>query len=117
MNKKMNLPQLQKVMMQFERESEMMDLKEEAISDTIDDVIGGDDEEEESEVIVQQVLDELGISLDHELSDITPGLEKPHIQQSQAQKKAVASGGGGAAGSDTDDLQARLDQLRRGDDD
>ena len=33
------------------------------------------------------------------------------------QKKAVASGGGGAAGSDTDDLQARLDQLRRGDDD
>ena len=46
MNKKMNLPQLQKVMMQFERESEMMDLKEEAISDTIDDVIGGDDEEE-----------------------------------------------------------------------
>ena len=33
------------------------------------------------------------------------------------QKKAVASGGGGAAGGDTDDLQARLDQLRRGDDD
>ena len=37
MNKKMNLPQLQKVMMQFERESEIMDLKEETISDTIDD--------------------------------------------------------------------------------
>ena len=32
-------------------------------------------------MIVSQVLDELGISLDHELSDITPGLEKPHIQQ------------------------------------
>ena len=46
MNKKMNLPQLQKIMMQFERESEIMDLKEETISDTIDDVIGGDDEEE-----------------------------------------------------------------------
>ena len=46
MNKKMNLPQLQKVMMQFERESEIMDLKEETISDTIDDVIGDDGEEE-----------------------------------------------------------------------
>ena len=46
MNKKMNLPQLQKIMMQFERESEIMDLKEETISDTIDDVIGEDDEEE-----------------------------------------------------------------------
>ena len=88
-----------------------MDLKEETISDTIDDVIGEEDEDEETDVIVNQVLDELGISLDHELGDITPGLEKPHIASSNAPKKAVAAGG------DTDDLQARLDNLRRGDDD
>ena len=30
-------------------------------------------------MIVSQVLDELGISLDHELSEITPGLDKPHV--------------------------------------
>lgn len=111
MNTKLNLPQLQKIMMEFERESEIMDLKEETISDTIDDAIGEDDEDEESEVIVNQVLDELGISLDHELSEVVPGLEKPHITQ-VGKKQAVA-----AAGADTDDLQARLDQLRRGDDD
>lgn len=111
MNSKLNLPQLQKIMMEFERESEIMDLKEETISDTIDDAIGEDDEDEESEVIVNQVLDELGISLDHELSEVVPGLEKPHITQ-VGKKQAVA-----AAGADTDDLQARLDQLRRGDDD
>ena len=35
-------------------------------------------------MIVSQVLDELGISLDHELADITPGLEKPVIQTKQA---------------------------------
>ena len=89
---------------------------------------------QETEIIVSQVLDELGISLDHELSDITPGLDKPHVAQSSApvshtlcicghcdrdililQKKAVAAAG--PAGSNTDDLQARLDQLRRGDDD
>ena len=35
-------------------------------------------------MIVNQVLDELGISLDHELGDITPGLEKPHIASSNA---------------------------------
>ena len=46
MNKRLNLPQLQKIMMQFERESEIMDMKEETISDTIDDVIGEGDEEE-----------------------------------------------------------------------
>lgn len=111
MNRQLNLPQLQKIMMEFERESEIMDLKEETISDTIDDAIGEDDEDEESEVIVNQVLDELGISLDHELSEVTPGLDKPHITQ-VGKKQAVA-----AAGADTDDLQARLDQLRRGDDD
>ena len=46
MNSKLNLPQLQKIMMEFERESEIMDLKEETISDTIDDAIGEDDEDE-----------------------------------------------------------------------
>ena len=46
MNSRLKLPQLQKIMMEFERESEIMDLKEETISDTIDDAIGGDDEEE-----------------------------------------------------------------------
>ena len=34
-------------------------------------------------MIVSQVLDELGISLDQELSEITPGLERPHIQTNQ----------------------------------
>ena len=56
MNKKLNLPQLQRIMMEFEKESEIMDLKEELMSDTIDDVIGEADEDEESEAIVQQVL-------------------------------------------------------------
>jgi len=51
MNKRLNLPQLQKIMMQFERESEIMDLKEETISDTIDDVIGEEDEDEVGLVI------------------------------------------------------------------
>ena len=42
--------------MEFERETEIMDLKEELMSDTMDDVIGEADEDEESEAIVQQVL-------------------------------------------------------------
>lgn len=112
MNNKLNLPQLQKIMMEFERESEIMDIKEETIADTMDDVLGEGDEEEETEIIVNQVLDELGISLDHELSDITPGLDRPHVAQAASSKKAVAAG----PGADTDDLQARLDQLRRDDD-
>ena len=46
MNRSLNMPQLQKIMMEFERESEIMDLKEELISDTIDDAMGEEDDEE-----------------------------------------------------------------------
>ena len=56
-------------------------------------------------------LDEMGISLDAELSDITPGLDRPHMATADKGKQKVT-----VADGDTDDLQARLDNLRRGDD-
>ena len=40
MNNKMNLPQIQKIMMEFEKQSEIMDMKEEVMNDAIDEVIG-----------------------------------------------------------------------------
>ena len=58
-----NLPEISKIMMDFERESDMMDMKQDMISDTIDDAMEADDEEEESEAIINQVLDEIGINL------------------------------------------------------
>jgi charged multivesicular body protein 2A len=39
MNKRINLPGIQKIMMDFEKESEMMDMKEEMMNDTIDDAV------------------------------------------------------------------------------
>lgn len=53
----------------------------------------------------------MGISLDAELSDVTPGLDRPHMATADKGKQKVA-----VADGDTDDLQARLDNLRRGDD-
>ena len=47
MNKQMNIPALQKVMMEFEKQSEMMDMKQEMMDDAIDDVMGEEDDEEE----------------------------------------------------------------------
>ncbi len=35
MNKQMKLPEIQKIMMEFEKQSEIMDMKEEMMSDTI----------------------------------------------------------------------------------
>jgi charged multivesicular body protein 2A len=45
MNKKMNLPQIQKIMMEFEKQTEMMDMKDEMMSDAIDSALGDDDDE------------------------------------------------------------------------
>lgn len=48
MNRQLNLPQIQKIMQEFEKQSEIMDMKEEIINDTMDDAMEGDDDEEET---------------------------------------------------------------------
>merc|ERR1712226_1693725 len=68
MNKQMKLPEIQKIMQEFEKQSEIMDMKEELMSDVIDDALGDEDDEEESDAIVTQVLDELGLQLGDQLS-------------------------------------------------
>ncbi|XP_062518630.1 charged multivesicular body protein 2a-like [Corticium candelabrum] len=108
MNKKMNLPEIQKIMMEFEKQSEIMDMKEEMMSDAVDDVIGEEDDEEEGDAIVQQVFDELGLNLADMLSDL-PSTGGPLQAKSKAAPQAAAA----AAADDDSDLQARLDNLRR----
>lgn len=65
-----NLPQISKIMMDFERESEMMDMKQEMVNDTIDDVMEDEDDEEETQEILNQVFDEIGISLNESVIQI-----------------------------------------------
>lgn len=118
MNKQMKLPEIQKIMMEFEKQSEIMDMKGEMMEDAIDDVMGDEDDEEESDAIVNQVLDELGLQLTDQIGNapIGTGTLAATAGTSKA-KTAVAAGGGGAgAAADDDDdadLQARLDDLRR----
>merc|ERR1719340_299258 len=47
MNKQMKLPEIQKIMQEFEKQSEIMDMKEEMMSAVIDDALGDEDDEEE----------------------------------------------------------------------
>ena len=55
-------------MMEFEKQTEIMDMKEEMMNDAIDDAMGDEDDEEESDAIVSQVLDELGLQMTDQLS-------------------------------------------------
>ena len=67
MNKQMNLPALQRIAMEFEKENDIMDQRQEMMDDAIDDVTGLEDEEE-GEDVVNQVLDEIGVDLGQSVS-------------------------------------------------
>ncbi|XP_075891059.1 charged multivesicular body protein 2a isoform X1 [Nelusetta ayraudi] len=107
MNKQLKLPQIQKIMMEFEKQSEIMDMKEEMMNDAIDDAMGDEDDEDESDAIVSQVLDELGLNMSDELSTLpvaggalaAPGGKKGEAQAAQLDADA--------------DLEARLQNLRK----
>lgn len=62
MNRTMNLPALQRIAMEFERENDIMDQRQEMMDDAIDDMTGVDEEAEGDEV-VEQVLEEIGVDL------------------------------------------------------
>lgn len=135
MNRQMNLPALQRIAMEFEKENDIMDQRQEMMDDAIDDVTGLEDEEEGEEV-VREVLDEIGVDLGQavsfegwdfhsgicfaedladrlrrQLGETPSGLQKNAIPEGRV-AEAIGSGGGGGT-NDDDDLQARLDSLRR----
>lgn len=119
--------------MEFEKENDVMDQRQEMMDDAIDDVTGLEDEEEGEEV-VKEVLDEIGVDLGQAVRRFTIALfslgksswlTMAPVQMGETpsglQKTAVADGRvaeaiggppGGGGGAD-DDLQARLDSLRR----
>ena len=70
MNKNMKLPQIQKIMQDFEKQSEMMNMKEEMMNDVMDDAMGDEDDEDETEAVVGKVLAELGLDAMGEIDSI-----------------------------------------------
>ncbi|KAL1459807.1 hypothetical protein WDU94_011761 [Cyamophila willieti] len=125
MNRQMNLPQIQRILGEFEKQSEIMDMKEEMMNDAMDDAMDDVEDEDETNAVVNQVLDELGLQLGDQLASIpdpsssvmsdkgkTPVAMPGHGGGSSNQ--GGGGGGGGSGLSDADaDLQARLDNLRR----
>ncbi|XP_074560684.1 vacuolar protein sorting-associated protein 2 homolog 1-like [Curcuma longa] len=110
MNKQMNLPALQRIMQEFEMQNEKMEMVSEFMGDTIDDALEGDEEEEETEELVNQVLDEIGIDINSELVKApSTAVTSAEANKKVAQVEAASSEGGGI----DDDLQARLDNLRK----
>ncbi|KAL5343205.1 Snf7-domain-containing protein [Aspergillus crustosus] len=110
MNRQMNLPALQRIAMEFERENDIMDQRQEVMDDAIDEATGMEGEEEEGEDIVKEVLDEIGVDLTQALGETPSGIQKEAVSETRV---AQAVGAGGPGNASDDDLQARLDSLRR----
>jgi len=100
LNRTMNVPAMQHVMMEFEKQSELMDMKEDIMNDCIDEAFDEAEDEEESEAILNQVLDDIHINLNSQLvnAPIDPS------EANKAKKELDADS----------ELQARLDNLKRG---
>merc|ERR1712014_163251 len=101
MNKSMNLPQIQKIMAEFQKQSEMMEMKGEMMDDAMDDGTT----EEDTEQLVGQILGELGIEIAQAMNNIPEtGTTVPQTQVAETQPTLA-----------DDDIEARLMNLKRND--
>mmetsp|Transcript_1660 Transcript_1660/g.2201 ORF Transcript_1660/g.2201 Transcript_1660/m.2201 type:complete len:227 (-) Transcript_1660:58-738(-) len=114
MNKAVDVPAINKMMADFERENAKTEMMQEIMGDAIDDALGDDANEDEEDRIVSQVLDEIGISFGEEIPD-APMLGTPSATgvSDGPQRVPEAAGGGATEDSALSDLEARLNNLKR----
>ena len=62
--------QYQHPLEQFDLQSLIMKVKEDMMNEVIDDAMGHEDAEEETDAVVTRILDELGVQLNQQLSDL-----------------------------------------------
>ena len=125
MNKTINVPAVQKIMANFIKENERAEMTQEVMGDMLDDAMAEDGDEEEQDKIVSQVLDEIGVSFGDGVPEAPTNVAAQEQAQAPAQPVAIGAdaavptagggGGGGGGGVDTtvDDLEARLNNLRK----
>ena len=72
MNRKMSaMPQMSKIAVEFEKQNEMMGMKEEMMGDAMDDAFDDEDDEDEQDTVLGSVLAELGVETMSKM-DATP---------------------------------------------
>ncbi|QLL30622.1 hypothetical protein HG536_0A04395 [Torulaspora globosa] len=115
MNRSMNLPQLQRISMEFEKQNDLMDQRQEFMDESIDNVMGDElDEDEEAEEIVNKVLDEIGVDLNAQLHKAPQDVVvNSAVEPAQLAAERMDATGGNGPNSADDELQARLNSLKR----
>ncbi len=128
MNKAVDVPAINKMMTEFEKENMKSEMMQEIMGEAIDGALDNDEEEEDR--VVAQVLDEIGIAMSEGIPNAPElGLGAGSVSngslKADSGKVALAAGesggddtgnvGGGGGATDTaiSDLEARLNNLKR----
>mmetsp|Transcript_36105 Transcript_36105/g.43119 ORF Transcript_36105/g.43119 Transcript_36105/m.43119 type:complete len:226 (-) Transcript_36105:171-848(-) len=102
-NNAVDSKEMAKIMNQFARENEVMQVREEMMDDALTDAFDADELEEDADEITGQVLAELGIEMDQKLVGLSTPSSLPAGANANAEEEALADA--------LPDLKARLDAL------
>lgn len=84
-NKKMDPQKTMQTLQNFQKETAKMDMTEEMMNDTLDEIFEDSGDEEESQDIVNQVLDEIGIEISGKMAHAPSAARKqPNAATSKA---------------------------------
>jgi hypothetical protein len=102
-NSAMDVKATTKIMQEFRRENERLEVKQEMMDDALIDAFDTDDVEEEAEQVTNQVLAELGVELDSKMVGLNAPSKQPINEMSVEEQEALDSV--------LPDLKARLNAL------
>ncbi|GAX28834.1 charged multivesicular body protein 2B [Fistulifera solaris] len=98
-NKQMDIKKTTKIMAEFQRENERIQVKEEMMDDVLMDAFDSEGMEEEADQLTNQVLAELGVELDQQMVGLNAPAKKLQAEEEEVLDEVLP------------DLKARLDAL------
>lgn len=107
MNNAVDAKDMQRIMNEFVKQNEMLNMKEELMDDALIDAFDSEGVEEEAENVTNQVLAELGLELDTKMAGLTAPNKMPAGRKQGQQVSAEDE----ALSDLLPDLKARLDAL------
>ncbi|KZV29370.1 vacuolar protein sorting-associated protein 22-like [Dorcoceras hygrometricum] len=107
MNKQMEPAKQTKMIKEFQKEAQQLDLTIEMMSEAIDETLDKDEAEEETDELTNQVLDEIGVDIASQIKQLSSA-PKGRIASKKARKCPSS-----ATSIDVEDLEKRMASLRR----
>mmetsp|Transcript_3048 Transcript_3048/g.4289 ORF Transcript_3048/g.4289 Transcript_3048/m.4289 type:complete len:228 (-) Transcript_3048:80-763(-) len=104
-NQAVDTKEMTKIMHEFSRQNEMMQLREEMMDDALIDAFDSEDVNDEADAVTNQVLAELGIEMDQKMVGLDAPSLKPAAEPETTKEEEEALMGA------LPDLKSRLDAL------